>query len=219
MSFRRLLRIFLVLLLLAVVALAAHAWWTGRALAARGRELAAGEYAAERLPRRWIDALLAVEDPAFYTHPGIDLETPGAGWTTLTQALVKLHFPGPHQGLAGKPLQSLRALVLDSVMSKDEQLTLFLHSAYLGHRHGRPVEGFPAAARAHYGKPLERLEDGQLHGLVAMLIAPDRLDPRLHPEAHAERLRRVQRLIAGDCTPQDWQDAALDGCAFGLDER
>src|SRR4026208_228052 len=33
--------------------------------------------------------LLAIEDPTFERHHGVDLETPGAGMTTLTQALVK----------------------------------------------------------------------------------------------------------------------------------
>lgn len=38
--------------------------------------------------------LLAVEDPAFMRHHGVDLATPGAGMTTITQGLVKiLYFP------------------------------------------------------------------------------------------------------------------------------
>ncbi len=38
--------------------------------------------------------LLAIEDPAFIRHHGVDLETPGAGMTTITQGLVKLiYFP------------------------------------------------------------------------------------------------------------------------------
>ena len=36
--------------------------------------------------------LLTVEDPNFYSHHGIDLTTPGAGWTTITQGIVKIYF-------------------------------------------------------------------------------------------------------------------------------
>lgn len=36
-----------------------------------------------------LDALLKIEDPAFYRHKGVDLKTPGAGLTTITQSLVK----------------------------------------------------------------------------------------------------------------------------------
>jgi hypothetical protein len=43
----------------------------------------------EDLPPGWLEMLLAVEDPNFYHHNGMDLQTPGAGITTITQNLVK----------------------------------------------------------------------------------------------------------------------------------
>lgn len=40
------------------------------------------------------DILLAVEGPIFMRHHGVDLVTPGAGMTTITQGLAKLvYFP------------------------------------------------------------------------------------------------------------------------------
>src|SRR5687768_2515105 len=48
----------------------------------------------EDFPPGYLDILLAVEDPGFYTHPGVDLITPGAGFTTITQGLVKQLFFG-----------------------------------------------------------------------------------------------------------------------------
>src|SRR5689334_21462540 len=48
----------------------------------------------EDVPQNRLKALLAVEDPNFYTHNGIDLSTPGAGYTTITQGLVKVYFFG-----------------------------------------------------------------------------------------------------------------------------
>ena len=49
----------------------------------------------------WLDMLLRVEDPSFYTHNGMDLSTPGAGITTITQNLVKrLYFDNFKPGFA-----------------------------------------------------------------------------------------------------------------------
>ena len=39
-----------------------------------------------------VHALLAVEDPSFYYHHGVDLKTPGQGITTITQGLVKIYY-------------------------------------------------------------------------------------------------------------------------------
>ena len=40
------------------------------------------------------DWLLAVDDPMFYHHHGIDSRTRGAGYTTITQGLVKTLYFG-----------------------------------------------------------------------------------------------------------------------------
>ena len=37
-------------------------------------------------------ALLKIEDPNFYHHKGYDFTTPGAGVTTISQALVKMYY-------------------------------------------------------------------------------------------------------------------------------
>ena len=41
------------------------------------------------LSQRQKEILIKVQDPGFYNHNGIDLSTPGAGLTTITQAIVK----------------------------------------------------------------------------------------------------------------------------------
>lgn len=47
-----------------------------------------------KLSPEQLKLLLAIEDPAFYNHRGVDLSTPGAGMTTITQGLVKiLYYP------------------------------------------------------------------------------------------------------------------------------
>ena len=62
--------------------------------------------------RKW---LLIVEDPTFETHEGIDLTTPGAGITTITQSLSKrLAFDDFQPGIA-KLRQTAYAMSLEGV--------------------------------------------------------------------------------------------------------
>lgn len=164
-------------------------------------------------PQR-IGILLKVEDPTFYENPGYDFQSPGAGWTTLTQGLAKrLYFDGFKPGFEKIELILIARFALTPLASKDEILTAALSTAYLGRHDGKPVIGFAEAAQAWFGHPLEQLSDDDFIALVAMLVAPDRLDPVRHPAELAERVARIKRLIADACVPAGWRDVALDGCA------
>lgn len=155
--------------------------------------------------------LLAVEDPAFRDHRGVDLITPGAGMTTLTQSLVKqLYFPdGFRQGVP-KIRQTLIAQhALDALIPKDEQLGLFLNIAYFGHEGNRAIHGFSDAAKTYFGKEFEDLSDDEFLALVAMLINPNALKP--HTDANRGRVERIRRYIAGEYRPLGVMDVEYRG--------
>ncbi len=157
--------------------------------------------------------LLSVEDPTFFTHHGLDLRTPGAGMTTLTQGLVKfLYFKRFHPGIA-KIRQSLLAIGFDARIDKNTQLTICLTSAYLGNYHGRPVYGFAAAARTYYGKTIAQLGRREYISLVAMLVGPDRFNPVSHPRDVEERVNRIELMLDCQCHPEGWLDVYYDSCA------
>jgi membrane carboxypeptidase/penicillin-binding protein len=84
------------------------------------------------LSSRQLEILLKVEDPRFFEHKGVDFSTPGAGITTITQGLVKhLYFDQFRPGIA-KIRQTLIAVyVLNPLMSKEDQLRLFINTVYL----------------------------------------------------------------------------------------
>jgi membrane carboxypeptidase/penicillin-binding protein len=151
-----------------------------------------------------------VEDPAFYRHLGVDLESPGAGMTTITQGLVKLlYFPEGFKPGIGKIRQTLIAqYALDNLVSKDKQLDLLLNVAYLGNRDGRPVHGFADAARTYFGKDFRVCSDTEFQSIVAMLLAPDRLTPGT--PAHAERMRRIDAYLSGAYHPESVLDVEYD---------
>lgn len=158
-------------------------------------------------------ALLEVEDPRFFTHRGVDLRTPGAGWTTISQALVKfLYFERFEPGPLAKLEQTLLAIGFDAATSKQMQLDLFWNHAYLGSVDGQDVTGFPRAASAYFSRDVDDLERREYLALVAMLVAPNRLSIAREPAANAERVRRIERLLAGECRPAEWRDVDLAGC-------
>ena len=70
-------------------------------------------------PDGWLEDLLKIEDPNFYGHNGVDLSTPGAGITTITQGMVKyLYFENFKPGVA-KLRQSLIAVfAVNALISK-----------------------------------------------------------------------------------------------------
>jgi membrane peptidoglycan carboxypeptidase len=162
-----------------------------------------------------LSVLLAVEDPTFPWHRGVDLTTPGAGMTTITQGLVKLlYFPrGFKQGIAKIRQTLIAEYALDPLVSKEDQIGLFLNGCYMGSEQGKSVYGYANAARAYFGKGLSALADDEFESLVAMHIEPDALKPGT--AANLERVRRIQSYLSGRYTPVDLLDVGYGGNRHG----
>ncbi|MGZ8336227.1 MAG: transglycosylase domain-containing protein [Allosphingosinicella sp.] len=166
------------------------------------------------IPERRLAMLVRVEDPTFWSHSGLDFSTPGAGNTTLSQAVGKIiFFDDFSPGLPKLELMAVTRFGLIPTVAKRDILHAFLAMAYLGRDARGPITGFAEGARRWYGKEIDQLSDREFLGLVAMLPAPSRLNPRRDPAAHAARIVRIERLLAGACRPDGLSDVALEGCA------
>lgn len=174
--------------------------------------LALNEFQGQRLS--W---LLKVQDPDFYQHHGVDLGTPGAGYTTITQGLVKLLFfndsfkPGFLRWR--KMRQTIMAIALNARVSKDEQLRLFVNLASMGRHNGRAINGFSPAAQEYYGKDFQNLTDQEYLSLVAVLVSPATYSPAAHPAENENRVARIQKILAGTCKPVSHSDVFYIACA------
>lgn len=159
------------------------------------------------LSRRQKEILIKVQDPGFYSHNGIDLSTPGAGLTTITQAIAKkLYFDDFKPGVA-KIKQSLIArFVIHEMMPKDAQLTLFINTMYFGKVDGKPAIGLESAANAYYGRPVGKLTEEQYISLIAMLVMPGTFHIIDHPEWNRDRTNRIKALISGEYKPKGLMD-------------
>lgn len=170
--------------------------------------------ALDTIPPRRLAMLLRVEDPGFFEHRGVDFSSPGQGMTTITQALVKrFYFDRFRPGFAKIEQSLIARFVLDPAMSKRDQLEVFVNHASFGDFPEGPIIGLEAAARHFYRRPFAELGDREFLSLVATLMAPNALDPRRHPTANAERVRRIEALLAGRCAPRGLRDVTYEDCA------
>ena len=208
----------IIFLTITALGIYAYSGWSDAArdapsLKAEAHALIAARRGADQLSQSQKAILLKVEDPLFYDHNGLDFSTPGAGVTTLTQALAKrVGFKSFEPGI-GKLRQSAYALSLERRLAKDEILTLALHHAEMGKGPEGWVTGFLPASEIFYGKPVAALSEPEFIGLVAVLIAPGRLSPLRPSDAYETRIDRIARLANGECAPNGHSDVWLEGCA------
>jgi membrane carboxypeptidase/penicillin-binding protein len=182
------------------------------------------------LSARQTAILLKVEDPTFYTHHGLSLAD-GQGTATISSALARelylsdlrlsgiegvfQHFYRAVFGCCRKidVGRDTMALVLDAKLPKARQLALYADRVYMGTYRGMQVRGLEPAAHIYFGKPLQDLTEHEFIGLVAMIKAPNQYHPVRAAAEHAQRVARIEALLAGQCRPGGWFDTSLDRCA------
>jgi penicillin-binding protein 1A len=158
----------------------------------------------ERIPRRQIEAVLAIEDQRFYRHGGVDLGAiPAAalpmlsgrrarGASTLTQQLAKLLFLGPERSLARKIREVALAVEIERTYTKDEILEFYMNQVYMG----AGVYGFQSAAERYFSRPLDSLSLARQALLAGLLQRPESLRPDRRPALALERRNLVLRTMA-----------------------
>ena len=135
------------------------------------------------VPSLFVRALLLAEDAGFYGHPGIDLrEIPAAiltdiergvaarGASTVTQQLAKNLFLS-HDKVLGRKIQEVAcALLLESALSKNRILEIYLNVI----EWGPDLYGLRPASRTYFGKEPRDLSPAESAFLVSLIPAPVR---------------------------------------------
>ena len=176
----------------------------GRLIARRG-SAQGHEVNIEDLPPYLIDAVLAVEDRRFYSHPGIDIIGLSRamlanlraghvvqGGSTLTQQLAKNLFLSPERTLRRKVQEMMLAFWLESRFSKDEILELYLNRVYFG----GGAYGVEAASLRYFGRSASEVSLGEAALLAGLLKAPSRYSPVNDAARAAARATVVLDLMA-----------------------
>ncbi|MET4292351.1 penicillin-binding protein 1A [Bradyrhizobium sp. LB8.2] len=149
-------------------------------------ELRLAPVAAKDMPANLINAVLSIEDRRFYRHGPLDLSSVlralrqniearriVAGGSTITQQLVKTNFLGPERTYRRKIREAIISTWLEHHLTKDQILTSYLNSVYLG----SGATGFPAAAKLYFGKSAVDLNLAEAAMLAGMINAPEQDDP------------------------------------------
>ena len=139
------------------------------------------------LPTHVIDAVLAAEDADFYNHKGLDylglmrafykMVTRGrivGGGSTITQQTVKNMLLTPEKKFKRKFKELILATRLESSLTKDEILHLYLNMIYFGH--GR--NGIEEAAQFYFGIPASKLNLAQATVIAGLIQSPEKLSPK-----------------------------------------
>ncbi len=169
----------------------------------------------------YVKMLLAFEDRRFSSHRGVDpvgylrIATEVArkgklisGGSTLTMQAARL-LEGEHGKSAyGKLRQIIRAVQLESRLSKTEILNLYLRLAPFGGN----IEGVRAASLMYFGKEPRRLSHGEAALLVALPQSPNARRPDRYAAAAKLARDRVLATVAqkGVITRDEAQRAMLD---------
>ncbi|WJI42188.1 transglycosylase domain-containing protein [Mesorhizobium sp. C120A] len=153
---------------------------------------------------RHLERLLAYEDQNFYAHRGVDflaLARAGlltlregrvvSGGSTLTMQLVRLLDPSPRT-VSSKLRESLRAIKLERVLSKEQILDAYLTLA----PYGGNLEGIRAASLTYFGKEPTELTLEQSALLVALPQAPETRRPDRAPKAALAARNHVLSTLA-----------------------
>ena len=115
------------------------------------------------LPTHLINAVIAVEDQNFFGHGGFDVKgilraftvnhNSGKivqGGSTITQQLAKILFLSPQRSMKRKVKELILAFRLESALTKEQIITLYLNNAYFGSGN----YGVSSASKYYFGKSL-----------------------------------------------------------------
>ena len=171
-----------------------------------------GEFGEERravigiqdVPPVMKQAILAAEDDRFYQHGGVDylgiaraafanLAGGGKrqGASTITQQVARNFFLSGEKTYTRKFYEALLSFKIESNLSKDQILELYINQIFLGQR----AYGFAAAAQIYYGKPLKDISIAEAAMLAGLPKAPSAYNPIVNPKrARIRQLYVLRRM-------------------------
>ena len=195
-----------------------------RVISADGVQL--GEFGEERrnftaiaqIPQVMKDAVLAAEDTRFYQHGGVDYkgivraalenlrDARSQGASTITMQVARNFYLSTEKTFTRKIYEILLALKIESLLSKDQILEVYMNQIFLGQR----ANGFAAASEIYFGKPMKDLTVAEAAMLAGLPKAPSAYNPIANPKRATQRQRYIiERMFENGFITEDQHDQAL----------
>ena len=186
-----------------------------------------GEYGEERrnftpiaqIPQVMKDAVLAAEDARFYQHGGVDYkgvaraalenlrDARSQGASTITMQVARNFYLSTEKTFTRKIYEILLALRIESLLSKDQILELYMNQIFLGQR----ASGFAAASEIYFGKPLKDVTVAEAAMLAGLPKAPSAYNPVSNPRRARVRQRYIiDRMFETGFITEKQHDEALE---------
>jgi len=176
------------------------------------------------------DAMIAVEDRRFRSHPGVDpISTVRGLWlgltggtrvrgvSTITQQLARNIFLNNDRTFARKLREGILAMALEWRFSKDQLLELYLNRVYFG----GGAYGIDAASRRFFGHSATELSIPEAAIIAGLVKAPSNYSPTADAEAARSRAGVVLDLMvrSGAITPAQAREASPQDVRLVRDAR
>ena len=180
-------------------------------------------------PDHLIKAVLATEDRRFYEHFGIDIsgtfralltnaKAGGVvqGGSSLTQQLAKNLFLSNERTIERKVKEAFLAVWLETRLTKNEILKLYLDRAYMG----GGTYGVDAAAQYYFGKSARDVNLAEAAMLAGLFKAPTKYAPHINlPAARARANVVLDNLVEAGFMSQGQVFGARRNPAKTIDRR
>jgi len=195
------------------------------------------QLAYDEYPPMLVQAFISAEDKTFFQHHGIDYTgligavfdyttkavTGGGrakGGSTITQQVAKYLLKDSSYNVGRKIREAILAFRLESTLSKEQILELYLNSIFLG----RNAYGVQAASRAYFDKDVNELTLPEAAYLAVLPKAPANYDPERATEKALNRRNYVLREMYrnGYISEDQWKSAAatqLGTIRYGSNEK
>lgn len=154
----------------------------------------------DQLPEIYLDAVVAVEDKRFYSHPGIDAislvravrnniraRALIEGGSTITQQLAKNLYFEDDNDIVRKAAEAMVSLVLEKRYTKDEILELYVNCIYFGESYYCVYD----ASMGYFGKIPAKMSDYESTMLAGTPNAPSAYAPTISMDLAVKRQRKV----------------------------
>jgi len=176
------------------------------------------------IPKVMRDAVLAIEDARFYKHGGVDYigvlraglanfgESRSQGASTITMQVARNFYLPTEKTFTRKIYEILLALKIESLLSKDQILELYMNQIYLGQR----AYGFAAACDTYFGKPIKDITIAEAAMLAGLPKAPSAYNPVRNPKRATIRQQYIidRMLENGFITPEQRDQAKAEALHY-----